>query len=175
MRNGYKPNVSWKPKGFRQKGEDNPLFPTIPKSVAPPAYGPLHFSTQVFNNLWKLHKWVWEDCGFGVDEWRKTTGLVENTSVSSAFPCTFPLWITKKSTFPHGFSKGCGKTVRIFGVTKIHMLFPQDWDFVRTCGEREILYNSRRSAQIWLLHGDEKGKTKQSGQFARWLSQKNFG
>ncbi len=58
------------------------------------------------------------------------------------FSCIFALWISAFHSFPHQFSKGCGKPVRMFRKTKIHMPSPHSRRFCPSCGKREILYNS---------------------------------
>ena len=127
------------------------------------------FSTWVFNMLWKLDFRVWICCGVAV-RW------VGKRMKYPVFSCIFALWISAFHSFPHQFSKGCGKPVRVFGKTKIHMPSPHLRRFCPSCGKREILYNSGNRPgsgggeknRVWITQANPQ-VSEGISQFRLWL------
>ena len=119
--------------------------------------------------LWKLDFGVWICCGVGV-------GMVGKPMKYPVFSCIFALWISVFHSFPHQFSKGCWKPVRMFWKTKIHMLSPHLRRFCPSCGKREILYNSGNRTdsgggeknRVWITQANPQVSGRIS-QFRLWL------
>lgn len=119
--------------------------------------------------LWKLDFRVWICCGVAVGQ----VGKRMEYPVSS---CVFALWISAFHSFPHQFSKGCWKPVRMFWKTKIHMPSPHLRRFCPSCGKREILYNSGNGPdsgggeknRVWITQANPQVSGEIS-QFRLWL------
>lgn len=69
-------------------------------------------------------------------------GVRWKTTESPVFSYEIRLWITAFRSFPHRFSKGCGKPVRICLQTFSAVGSPHSPAFCISCGKQKILYNS---------------------------------
>lgn len=128
MRNGYSPNGKLRNKGVRQKREDNPLFPTIPKSVAPSCIRlPALFHTSFQQLVETAQEGVgrlWTSCGTAAENDRFG-------AISLPFAWVFLVGFLKMPLFHMGSQKGVEKLFVSLGKGKSasfsHKLWTRPW------------------------------------------------